>query len=269
MEKINKDEIYILQEPKKLLQTVIVLDQDLDKKGLGEKEHNTLGWLVNHSDVMFLFSEQHWPGQGKVWKEKFTSLYQGCGFMSGSGKSLGKNIIDILEYDKEILGETKQHLGYIIINASDLGKLYVQKIMSLVEALPMLSRPIYTRRRLGSSEFHDIYLMKPDELKSMSPELRAEDKWKGVFRKIINALREKCKRENKIGMFSTWHTESPMMFFPCGIVYKILDYVDKDNEFYKIWAETFITPDFRFFMASLVEHLGLDILNMELENVKV
>ena len=70
-------------------------------------------------------------------------------------------------------------------------------------------------------------------------------------------------------MFSTWHTESPMMFFPCGIVYKILDYVDKDNEFYKIWAETFITPDFRFFMASLVEHLGLDILNMELENVKV
>lgn len=267
MELINKDEIYILRQPDKLILSIIVVDIDLDKP-VNDKAHSNLGWLTDFSDVFFIFNESHWSGQAFVGKEKFTSLYQGCGFISSDSKNLGKSLMRVFEYDKEILSEEKVHLGYTITNLSDLVELGITHFNHLTTSLPYISRPIYKERRLTSSEFFDIYKYKEND-SSVEKSLSNQPGRKSIWRVMMEAWWKKRGNEkDRTGMYSNWHSNSPLIYLPKGIVGLILDTTSQDS-FFNAWTETFITGDVRFFIASLIKHLGIEILNMEVLEVKV
>ena len=266
MELINKDEIYILRQPEKLILSIIVIDQEL-KSGLSGKEHFNLGWMTDYSDIIFVFAEDHWNNQKQIDKEVFTSLYQGCGFISVSNKDLGTGIIKVLEYDREILSDTMVHQGYAVLNMSGLDNIDSPTYSQILNIVPYISRPVYEERRLDSSEFHSIYSM--TELKETPlKKFPGRDKLWGIFKIIVSALKKRLDSK-KEGMFSTWHTKSDLVYFPRLIINQILDYVDKDRDYFNIWSKTFITPDIRYFIASLVKHLRIEILNVPINNVKL
>ncbi len=265
MELINKDEIYILRQPEKLIFSIIVVDKELDEP-VDDKAHFNLGWLTDFSDVFFIFNESHWSNQVFVGKEKFTSLYQGCGFISGDSKNLGKSLMRVFEYDKEILSEEKAHLGYTIINLSDLVELGTAHLKHLTTSLPYISRPIYKERRLTSSEFFNIY-QECDS--SIEKPLINQSGRKSIWRVMMEAWwKRRGNEKDRTGMYSTWHSNSPLIYLPKGIVGLILDKTSQDS-FFNAWTETFVTGDVRFFIASLIKHLGIEILNMEVLEVKV
>lgn len=261
----EKNEIYILNQPKRLLLSIIVVDLPLSK-ALEEKIHFNLGWLVDYSDLFFIFSESHFPEQNRVDKMKFTSLYGGCGYIENTKDSISSNLVKILLYDKEILGDTQNHLGISVSRLSDISELATHQFSSIQSIMgSSITRPIYTVRRLSSSELFNIYSLNKIEPENSVQELTG----RGIFKTIMRALRVRKKLGNKIGMYSTWHSESPIMYFPKSAIESILRHRDLGKNEFEEWSETFITSDPRYYLASLVNNCGLEILNMEVENVKV
>lgn len=260
----KKNEIYVISQPKKLILSILVVDLPLTEP-LSDKIHNNLGWLVNYSDIFFVFSEPHLKDQKMVDKIKFTSLYQGCGFIDSKTKSLGSEIIKILQYDKEIFEETKNHLGLTIGKLSDLESYKEPDFLHIRDVvLPNITRPIYTERRLTSKELFNIY-----ELKNNTTEVFYDrDKGK-IFSTILNALKKRSQETDKIGMYCTWHSDSPFIYIPKISLNTILQYKKSDELGFKDWIDTFITLDPRYLFASLINYVGLEKLNMEIGQVKL
>ena len=261
----EKDEIFILNQPKRLMFSVIVVDLPLTKP-LDDKVHDNLGWLTSYSDIFFIFPESHFPEQSKIDKRKFTSLYNGCGYTECSSKLIGRNIIKTLLYDVEILCNTKNHLGTTISRLSDLSIVSEKQFENLLNIISSgISRPIYTERRLSSSELFDIYSL--EDIKS-DPSVQNLS-GRSIFRTIIKALHLKRDSIDSLGMYSTWHSNSPYLFFPKSSINSILRYRDLDKPGFNKWVDTFINSDPRYLLASLVNTCGLEILNMETDKVKL
>lgn len=262
----RKDEIYIIHQPRKIIFSLIIVDTLLEK-GLDEKIHDNLGWLVNYSDIFFVFPEKHFPELSKINKRKFTSLYQGCGFIESTTKALGTDIIKTLLYDREILSNTRDHLGITISNISDLSNISEKQFNNIHSAISAgISRPVYTVRRLSSSEFHDIYCLGEINYEQSLKNLTGHT---NIFKTIMKALWKKGNLTDDIGMYSTWHSKSPIMYFPKSAIESILRYRTIDKDSFNNWVETFINVDPRYLIASLVNTCGLDILNMEIDKVEV
>lgn len=267
----KKDEIYIINQPKKLLLSLIIVDTHLDCP-LNDEVHENLGWLTEFSDIFFVFSESHWSGQSGVDKIKFTSLYNGCGFIDSDNKKLGSKFIKVLSYDKEIMRETKNHLGTTVSLLSDVRNLKKSDFNKIINnILPNnVSWPIYKERRLGSTELFNIYSLKETVLDKYPSLKTAGLKIKSVFNIILSALlRKKHLDTDGIGMFCTWHAYSPMMYIPKVTIETILSHAENEKEDFDYWVDTFITPDPRYFFASLIRYLGLDILNFTIDSVKI
>ena len=74
---------------------------------------------------------------------------------------------------------------------------------------------------------------------------------------------------DRIGMYCTWHSESPFIYLPKITINSILQYKELDEVGFKIWVDTFITEDPRFMLASLINYIGIERLNLEIEQVKL
>lgn len=258
----KKNEIYIVSQPKRLILSILVVDMPLTEP-LPDSIHYKLGRLVDFSDVFFIFSEPHFKEQRMVDKIKFTSLYQGCGFIDTKTTSIGNELIKVLQYEKEIFEETKNHLGITIGKLSDVDKYEMTNFTTLRDSIiPNIGRPIFTLRRLTSSEFFKIY-----ELKDLSILNTGFGK---IFSTIVNALlTRRGLYTDKVGMYCTWHSESPFIYMPKTALNSILQYKKLDETGFNSWVNTFVTIDPRFMMASLFNYIGIDILNLEIEQVKV
>lgn len=267
----KKDEIYIINQPKKLVLSLIVVDNHLDCP-LDDDTHENLGWLTEYSDVFFVFTESHWSGQKMVDKIKFTSLYNGCGFIDSSNKKLGNSFIKVLNYDKEIMSITKNHLGFTVSLLSEVKKFKESDLNKIINnILPNnISRPIYKERRLGSTELFNIYSL-GDTVLDKFPSLKSAGlKIKSVFNIILNALlRKKHLDTDGVGMFCTWHAYCPLIYIPKITIDTMLSRIDEEKEDFDYWVNTFITPDPRYFFASLIRYLGIDTLNFTIDSVKI
>ena len=257
----KKNEIYVVSQPKKLILSILVVDFPLTEQ-LPESIHDKLGWLVNFSDVFFVFSEPHFKEHKMVDKIKFTSLYQGCGFIDTKTTSIGDDLIKILQYDKEIFEETKNHLGVTIGKLSDVKSYELHEFSHIRDSiLSNITRPIFKIRRLTSSEFFNIY-----ELKNI-PVLKSG--FGKIFSTITNALIRRNQETDKIGMYCTWHSESPFIYLPKITVNSILQNRELDIDGFKAWINTFITIDPRYMFASLINYIDIEILNLEIGQVKL
>ena len=266
----KKDEIYVISQPKKLVLSLIVVDSNLESE-LKEKVHNSLGWLKDYSDIFFIFSEKHRPGQRMVDKIKFTSLYNGCGFIESSSERLGHSIFKALRYDKEIFSEDRIHHGFTISLLSELENIKVLDIKKIVENIipNNISWPIYKERRLDSKELYNIYKLRNPLLDEPTSQNKAGQIIKSIFSILVNALkRRKFKGETDgVCMYSTWHSLSPMIYIPNACMKIILDHTE-DEDFYN-WLDTFNREDPRYIFASLINYLGLEIFDNEIENIDI
>lgn len=261
MSTTKKGEIYVISQPKRLILSILVVDLPLSEP-LPEKIHQNLGWLINFSDVFFVFSEPHFKEQSTVDKIKFTSLYQACGFIDSKTECISHELIKTLKYDKEIFEETKNHLGITIGKLSDVVD-YSSTDFSCIRnvMLSKITRPVFEIRRLTTDELFNIY-----KLDNLTEHKKSKGK---LFSTILNALYRRSLETDKIGMYSTWHSESPFIYLPKISINTILQQEQLDSEGFKDWINTFISIDPRYLIASLIDHLGLEILNLKIDQVKL
>ncbi len=249
---IKNNEIYIINQPEKIILSLIVIDLNL-YESLEDNIHDILIKLKDYSDLFFVFTSE----QNKTDKVKFTSLYRGCGFIVSPGNIHGIDLFKVLQYDLEVLSDQKRHLAVTISRMSDLNKVNETYLENLHPMVGQIGRPVFKCRLLGSKELHDIYTL-PDNI-----EINTEEK--GIFKTILGILKHKRELDCE-GMFNTWHSESPIMYFPRSVIEQFMSY-SKIN--FDTWIKSFTTTDPRFIFSSLTNLLGLKILNLNLDEVKL
>ena len=253
---VKNNEIYVINQPKSIILSLIVIDLDLVKE-LPEKIHNALVKLRDYSDLFFIFTQDH----KKIDKIKFTSLYRGCGFIISPGNNLGRSIFKIMEYDLEIFNDLKKHLAITISRISDLNDIVNKDLEKLTLMTGSIGRPVFRNRILKSEELHDIYTI-PEELKPV-------EESKNVFKTIIGMIKHKKEIQletDGVGMFNTWHSNSPVMYFPKPIIEQ---FVEKDSINFENWVDTFTTSDPRYMFSSLINLMNIKILDLDFWEVKL
>lgn len=174
MKKINLDEVYVLNSPKKAIMSFVVVN---NKFPLSEPEHDRLYKLSCISDIFFIFINGC-----NINPEKFSSLYSGCCYIMSS-ENLTRSLLRAEEYSYEIFNtDGFSHVGYIITTVDLLPEINGEKIVSITSGIT--TSPIYKSRRLKSEEMYEIYSKKPGFL----------------------------QREDYDRMYTIWTSESNMIF---------------------------------------------------------
>ena len=260
MIEISKGEVYVLNQPKHKLISILVVDEDLkDSVNI----HNSIDRLVKISDVFFIFSDSFFPDQVNINKEKFTSLYQACGFIDCPGFDIGTYLFKLFSYSKEIFN---QHVGYVISLFSDLlvNENFANHLLKLNSSAIM--KPVFKLSRLNSNDLREIYYKKRDEVKKES----LIDVIKNLF-KDVNPEKvrdDEIKGNDDFGKYCCYGTYSNMMFFRNGTINIFLNYYE-DPEI-KRYVETFsFKYDPKFLLASMTKRFGIDNLNYNIEDIEV
>lgn len=189
---MKKEEIYIINQPKHSLLSVVVVDCELP---LNEKVHENINELRTISDVLFVFSDQH----KNINKKKFTSLYECCGYIESSG-NIGRTVIKALVYGKEIF---EHHFGYTLGNLSDLLKGgFTEKLQKVM--MSPISQPVFKSKRLSSKEYYEIY---------------------GEERKCFL-----CNKENIDNMFCSYTSDSMMIFMRAKTIDVLFDFMNSNKD---------------------------------------
>lgn len=241
--KIKTDAVFVLNQPKHPIASVIIVDSS---KPLIPEAHETIDRLRTITDLMFVFSE-HFDLQ-HISIPKFASLYGACSYIVGSGKILGKPVMDILSYCREVFG---QHVSFVITDTDRCEKIGPMKnletILDLTSA-PVVA-PVLSIRRLGADELSDIYFNQ-----ETSPRLETWKFWEAP---------KDTENQDRIG--STHVVDGYFMFMRSSIVDEILQNMS-DLDFIK-YLETFVESDIGFLMGSLITKLGIKYINTDLMNI--
>lgn len=250
---IKNNEIYVINQPRRIIISLIVVDQDL-KTPLNKDVHESLEKLREYSDLFFIFTDQH----KNVDKIKFTSLYRGCGFIVSPDNKIGRSIIKALKYDLEIFSDTRNHLAITVSRITDTNK--SDNYERLLMMVGKISWPVFECRTLDSGEFHNIYTITQDTLNDNGGN-------RSIFKTLLGMLRRKKEVDSDgIGMFNTWHSETDLLYFPSVVIERFL----KGSEInFETWVDTFDTLDPRYMFASLTNLLNIKILNINYSKVKI
>ena len=124
-----------------------------------------------------------------------------------------------------------------------------------------IGRPVFRNRILRSEELHDIY--------TIQEELEPVEESKNVFKTIIGMIKHKKEilpETDGVGMFNTWHSNSPVMYFPKPIIEQ---FIEKDSINFENWVDTFTTSDPRYMFSSLINLMNIKILDLDFWEVKL
>lgn len=256
---MKKDEIYVLEQPKHLIQSVVVVD--INEFPISEKIHENLEKLVNISDVIFIFSEFHFPEQEKIVKRKFSSLYQASAYINSSGEILGDAIFKALLYSREIFDS---HISYTISKLSDLEKakdLDFDGLMKITGST--ILKPVYKERKLTSTELYNNYRLPEIEIKSRHTNYIEFIKWYlfGNSEPIIP-----INLFNR--MYSNWYSDSPFMYYRVGTIKMFCEKYLNDPEF-NARISSFDESDPKYLFASITKSMGIEVLSLNIEDVKI
>lgn len=257
--KIEKDEMYVLLQPKHVLMSIVIVN---DEFPLNLTAHKSIDKLNEVSDVVFIFSDKHNPKSKRVDKNKFASLYNACAWLD-SGESLPESLFHVFEYSKEIF---EKHVGYNILHLKDLSETGIpEKMLDNINSLLRSSsvKPVFKCWRLNNIELSNIYI---------NPEL--ETKKSRIFN-FIN-----CKKDdqivNNVDLFTTYTSNSVSMFLKSTTVNVLLDFVKlaKSNNYTKPGELFDITTfnersDVKFLLSSFIKYLGLGIINSSVEDLDI
>lgn len=174
----------VLKQPEKAIVSIIVVNS-LPTENI----HNKLDELRKISDLIFVF------GNIDIDYEKFTSLYQGCGYVVRDKETIVERLKFTLEYCLEIF---KSHASYLLCPDIELlgyNEIDFESLRSVCFA--GLNLPIMIDRRLSNEEFKKIYTPRYG--------------WLG------NLV------ENDYGKYSSHTTISSMILFKPSMIVTLLD----------------------------------------------
>ena len=254
-ENLNQEVVYVLNQPKHIILSVVVVDCQVPLK---TSIHNDLDKLIRYSDVIFIFCNDKFSSNKKIDKRKFTSLYQACGFIESSG-NLAKTLFTVLEYSKEIF---KKHIGITISNLDNIDITDIQ-IKNLIEINgSAIMKPVFKIRRLESNELFEIY-----ERDIESEEIEAKFK---ITTSILNFIDRKNKiiTEDNYGMFKCYTSDSKLLYFKNGTINLILNFVNNPES--TNYINSFENElDIRSVLSSIIKKLGIDNLNQNIEDLEI
>lgn len=260
MKMCNKDEVYVLNNPKHIISTIVIVDFEFP---VNEKIHNSLCTLSDNTDVIFVFSDKLCNNSKDIFKEKFTTLYNGCAYID-SNLSISRSIVKIFLYCKEIFN---RHLGYLVARGSDLLSIdssYINKLLKITES--DIVKPVFHLRRLSGEELFEYYsidkccgdnilIPNPFNLINLINVLLSP--------KLLNTISE---YNDKIDCrYCSWTSDSSAMFFKNGVVNQILKQLGGEISYEYI--DTFTSSDPRYFLSNLIKLLGIDNLNYNIEDI--
>lgn len=233
-----ENKFFILSQPEHAVLSIIIANLPGNKE-LPEDTHNLLDLLAENTDLFFIFPKSDRKSN------KFTSLYRGCGYTELEENSIQQTLLQTLEYDKEIF---QTHTAVVVSNLSDLNidsldKLICDKIIKV--AASDVCKPVFSRKRLESSEFWKIY--------------KNNEEKRGLFSKQVT-------KEDTKNMYTSYTTLSPIVFLKPQQIKIMIDFNKSPEGYSKV--ETFDNDDFRYFLASYISLLGLDFINTDLKDLK-
>lgn len=204
----------VIKQPEKAIVSLVVIDSLPD-----ENIHNKLDELKKISDLIFIFKGVD------INPDKFTSLYQGCGYLDHEKESIVKTMKFAMEYCLEIF---KSHATFLICPELELLKYKEIDFLALQNiSISGLNLPIMIDRRLSSEEFKKIY----------SPKY-------GWFGNII---------DNEYGKYSSYTNISPLIMLRPKMIKTILDLSEGI-------LETFLNSTSHW-IASIIERNGIEHIN--------
>lgn len=268
--KINKGEVYVVNQPKHRLISIVLVDTNTFP--LVSRIHNSIDKLVEISDVFFIFSDFHYKSQTLLDKTKITSLYQACAFIDCDGKDLGNCLFKVFNYAKEIFNT---HTGYLIV---DLNKLDMKsgseslnrKLLEINGSSIM--KPVFKIRRLESDELYKIYGREREESETKDTITK-----RGLIATIVKIYQEctpeKVKEDElysdvNFGINSCYTTNSALMYFRNGTINIFLTYYK--NQKWKDYVSSFSYSSncYSYLLPSLVKKLELDNLDQNIETLE-
>ena len=256
-ENLNQEAVYVLNQPKHIILSVVIVDCSIP---LIDRIHKDLDKLVKFSDVIFIFCEDKFINNKKINKRKFTSLYQACGFIESSG-NLARTLFTVLEYSKEIF---KKHIGITISNLDDINLTDTQ-IKNLIEINgSAVMKPVFKIRRLNSDELYESYSNKEFE---EYDDIELENfKLASFILKLFNKKRE--ENNDTIGMYKCYTSDSRLLYFKNGTINILLNFVN--DERMKNYIDSFIDDlDIRGILSSIIKKLNIDNLNQNIEDLEI
>ena len=229
-----KNEFIILEQPKKLIFSVIIVDVELP---VSDANHKLVQDLSMVSDLFFIF-----PIKSKINTRTFASLYKSCGYIEAEDRS-SEILMRTLEYDLEIF---KSHDMVLLTQLSNLPSIKEdpEKLQRIVAS--DINKPIFKMRNLESQEFFEIYQKKKNPW------------WK--FSWIT-----KTNREDTDNSFCSETSESNCILVRPGVIKKWLKFW-KENPDY---IHSFSRIDQRFLIASVCKKLEIEPLGVELDELEL
>ena len=232
MKKINKDEVYVVNQPKHITAHIIVMG---DNFPLCEKVHKKLGELSRAYDLLLIFSPDYYIAQKEIDFDRFSSLYESCAWIS-SGGNIGATLFKLLEYSREIM----HHQNYLISDIESFeeesNKIAYDKLEKII--MSPIKNPILKINRLSTDDMYDIYT------------------------KSYDTIFHKRGSENK---YCSYESRSDIMIFRDHTINVMLEFA-KDCPQY---MSTFETPDIHVILGSVIKRIGLDYLDLNYDEVKV
>lgn len=251
---MKKGEIYIFEQPKHIISSIIIVKNNFP---INEELHKKLEDLSKISDLYFIFSDYHFIKSRKIDKEKFTKLYRAGGMIDTVENNLGDSLFKLLDYDITIF---QKHLSFIILDTeSNLNNKTIENLTKLTGST--IVRPVFKIRRLTSQEFFQIYKNDEEEKEKIS------NTW-------INKLFNKPKLENNsnlFGAYCSYTSESDVIFFKLSTIKVLISEYLEAPEFIKdIFIKSFNEEsDIRYLISSIIKYLGINNLNINLEDVEI
>lgn len=244
---INKDSVYVINQPRHSIITFIVLDKEIN-----EDVHKKIDTLQGMSDIMFILSN----GMEKIIDPfKFAELYQSSSFIC-SKSNIHKTLFEALLYAKEIYNT---HVSFMIVDVDGLEKIELgERELKNLESVHMSSveLPIMKIERNSYETLKDIYTLPKKEI--------TKNFW---------TSKNNEPDYNIVGKYYTWNSTSNLIFLRGNTVNLILkDYEEnKENTVSKInvYLESFETINrTQDLIASYLKNLGINNINEDVEKIK-
>lgn len=242
MSKFNKDEIYVINQPKHSIVSLVLFDEYIN-----EERHSNITKLNEISDVIFIFSGDY----KKINKNKLTSLYNSCGWIE-SYDNLGFTLFKTLDYCINIF---QCHSTFLLMNMFDLININ-EKFFDNIESVngSSIVKPIFKLKQLSAEDYKRIYIRK--EINN--------DSFLNKIRKLFK-LQDELEEENDDNMFCSYTSDSKALVFIRPTIIKLIEFNNNN-----IYSELFNNKtDCRYLFASMTKYLNIEIIDCNIEDLKI
>lgn len=229
MKNKTKDAVYIIEQPKHLILSIVYVDNEFPKT---KEIQETIDELTKETDIFFVIDQK-----SLIDPRKYTSLHRGIGYIVRTTNP-AVALFNILEYAREIF---RKHISYLVMNDKNLKDNMEENISTINNSLnwtaETITKPVLNITRKNPEDLWDIY------------KLEYKRNWLGQY-----------KRVSKVsgGDYITHTSTSNILFFKDLIVSQWFEKKNLDK-----YIETFNSEDVREVIASLLVDLGIK----NLENI--